>query len=140
LNKELLIVKMKPTIPNNFHQSAMYKKAMDIFTLSRNISSYLVHDLAPLHRNGSDDINIYFTGDIVQQSVSLAPEILKAESQPFSEEKHKYAASVIRLTNLLYKNCERLEHVSSNGKDFLPVLRDELKKFRRLQRTWMMTL
>lgn len=113
---------------------------MDIFTLSRNISTYLVHDLAPIASNGKEDPNIYFTGDIVQQSVSLAPEILKAESQSFSEEKHKYAASVIRLTNSLYKNCERLEHANSNGKEFLPILRSELKKFRRLQRTWMLTL
>ena len=131
---------MIPTIPNSFHQSAMYKKAMDIFAISRNISSYLVHDLASLHSSGREHTHIYFTGDIVQQSVSLAPEILKAESQPFSEEKHKYAASVVRLTNLLYKNCERLENVSSNGKDFLPILRNELKKFRKLQRSWMLTL
>lgn len=131
---------MIPTFPNSFHQSAMYKKAIDIFAISRNISNYLVHDLASLHTNGRENTHIYFSGDIVQQSVSLAPEILKAESQPFSEEKHKYAASVVRLTNLLYKNCERLEHINSNGKDFLPILRNELKKFRKLQRSWMLTL
>ncbi|QNJ96784.1 hypothetical protein [Constantimarinum furrinae] len=131
---------MIPTIPNSFPQSPLYKKAMDIFILSRNISSYLVHDLAPIQASGKEDPNIYFSGDIVQQSVSLAPSILKAESQHFSEEKQKYAASVTRLTNLLYKNCERLERANSNGKDFLPILRKELKKFRKLQRTWMMTL
>lgn len=131
---------MIPAIPNSFHQSAMYKKAMDIFAISRNISNYLVHDLAPLQSNGRENTHVYFSGDIVQQSVSLAPEILKAESQPFSEEKHKYAASVVRLTNLLYKNCERLEKINSNGKDFLPILRNELKKFRKLQRSWMLTL
>lgn len=131
---------MIPSIPHKFPQSPLHKKAMDIFTLSRNISTFLIHDLAPLSANDKDDPNIYFTGDIVQQSVSLAPEILKAESQSFLEEKHKYAASIIRLTNSLYKNCERLENVNSNGKDFLPILRSELKKFRRLQRTWMLTL
>lgn len=120
--------------------SAMYKKAMEIFSLARNISSYLNHDLAPLHKNGREDFNIYFSGDIVQQSVSLGPKILKAESQPFSEEKHKYAASVMHLSNLLYKNCERLERVNSNGKDFLPLLRKELNKFRKLQHTWKLTL
>jgi hypothetical protein len=131
---------MIPHISHGLPQSPIYKKALDIFTLSRHISTYLVHDLAPLHQNGEEDPHIYFTGDIVQQSVSLAPEILKAESQTFSEEKHKYAASVNRLANSLYKNCERLEHVNSNGKEFLPILRGELKKFRRLQRTWMLTL
>ncbi len=127
------------TFGNN-PQSAIYKKAMEIFSLARNISHYLNHDLSQLQRNGMENPNIYFSGDIVQQSVSLGPQILKAESQPFSEEKYKYAASVMRLSNLLYKNCERLERVNSNGKDFLPLLRKELKKFRKLQHTWQLTL
>ncbi len=128
-----------PSFGNTQH-SAIYNKAMEIFTLARHISFYISHDLAYLQRNGKEDKNIYFTGDIVQQSVSLAPQILKAESQFFSEEKHKYAASVMRLANLLYKNCERLEKVNSNGKDFLPLLRKEIKKFRKLQYTWRLTL
>jgi hypothetical protein len=33
-----------------------------------------------------------------------------------------------------------LEKSNSNGKDFLPILRQELKKFRKLQRHWMLTL
>lgn len=131
---------MSPHSFRNNTQSALYKKALEIFNLSRHISFYISHDLAYLQRNGKEDINIYFSGDIVQQSVSLAPQILKAESQPFSEEKHKYAATVMHLSNLLYKNCERLERVNSNGKDFLPLLRKEIKKFRKLQNTWRLTL
>jgi len=120
--------------------SAIYRKALDIFSLSRSIAHYIIQDMAYLQKNGMEDPNIYFTGDIVQQSVSLGPQILKAERQPFSEEKHKYAASVMRLSNLLYKNCERLERVNSNGRDFLPLLRKELKKFRKLEHTWRLTL
>ncbi len=131
---------MSPYSFRNNSQSALYKKALEIFTLSRHISLYISHDLAHLQRNGKEDTNIYFTGDIVQQSVSLAPQILKAESQSFSEEKHKYAASVMRLSNMLYKNCERLEKINSNGKDFLPLLRKEIKKFRKLQHIWRLTL
>ena len=131
---------MYPTVPNNLHYSPLYQKAQDIFRLSRSIAHYFIDDLAYLQSNGNEDPNIYFTGDIVQQSNSLAPEILKAESQTYSEDKHRYAASVNRLTNRLYKNCERLEKSTSNGKDFLPILRRELKVFRKLQRTWMLTL
>lgn len=131
---------MLPNVPKHLPQSLLYQKAMDIFTLSRSISHYFVDDLSYLGKDGKENPDIYFTGDIVQQSISLAPEILKAESQPFSEDKQKYAASVTHLTNKLYRNCERLERSHSNGRDFLPVLRNELKKFRKLQRTWMLTL
>jgi len=120
--------------------SPIHKKALEIFSLSSQISKYLVHDLAPLKSNGYEDPNIYFTGDIVQQSISLAPEIMQAESKIFSEERHQHISSLSHLTNVLYKNCERLESSHSNGKEFLSILRTELKKFKKLQHVWMLTL
>ena len=131
---------MNPMSGSDYDYSPVYRKAIEILHISRHISNYLVHDLSGLQANGSEDRCIYFTGDIIQQSISLVPNILRAESEPFSEEKHKYAASVTRLTNMLYKNCERLERSNSNGREFLRVLRYELKKFRKLQRVWKLTL
>ena len=77
---------MATHISHKFPQTALYKKAQEIFALSRNISEYLIHDLSSLKDDGAEDDHIYFSGDIVQQSVNLAPEILKAESQLFSED------------------------------------------------------
>lgn len=118
----------------------IYNKALEIFRLSRRISDYLNYDLSKLKEDGSEDEHIYFSGDIVQQSELLGPEIIKAESEPYSERKQKHADTVRRLTVLLYKNCKRLERSNSNGKDFLPILRKELKVFSKLQRSWMLTL
>ena len=131
---------MNNKLNNSLPLSPLHKKAQEIFTLSSHISKYLAEELATSNSNGYEDSNIYFTGDIVQQSISLAPEIEKAESKTFSEEKHKHVLSLSHLTNVLYKNCERLEKTSSNGKEFLPLLRNELKKFKKLQHTWMLTL
>ncbi len=113
---------------------------MDIIMLSRSISTYLNQDLSYLNPDGSEDSNIYFSGDIVQQSNNLAPEIINAERERFSDKKHKHLESLDLLTHRLYNNCERLEHSNSNGRDYLPILRGELRKFRKLQRSWMMTL
>lgn len=118
----------------------LYKQALEILQLSRSISNYFVHDLASLQANGRENPYIYFTGDIIRQSDSLAPEIIKAENQAFQDDRIKYALSLRRLTNHLYKNCERLEKSESNGKDFLILLRKELKKFKHLQNRWMMSL
>ncbi|WP_188466275.1 hypothetical protein [Bizionia arctica] len=125
---------------SHLSHSPIYQKAIEIIILSRSISSYLNQDLAYLRLDGTEDSNIYFSGDIVQQSSSLAPEIEKAELERYSDKKYKHIASVKRLTNLLYKNCSRLEKSNSNGKDYLPILRNELKKFRKLQHTWSLTL
>ncbi|WP_317194128.1 hypothetical protein [Hyunsoonleella ulvae] len=126
--------------PVNLSELPIYKKAIEIFALSQSISSYLNDDLSALKEDGSEDTNIYFSGDIVQQSISLAPEIANVERERYSERKHRHLASLRRLTNMLYKNSYRLEKSNSNGKDFLPVLRRELKKFKKLQHNWMLTL
>ena len=126
--------------PPYLSELPVYKKALDIFALSQNISSYLSYDLSALKEDGSEDSNIYFSGDIVQQSVSLAPEIVNVEMERFSDRKYKHIDSIKRLINTLYKNSYRLEHSNSNGKDFLPILRNELKKFKKLQRNWLLTL
>ena len=131
---------MLTNTPLNLSELPIYQKALDIFALSQNISMYLIDDLSSLKLDGSEDNNIYFSGDIIQQSVSLAPEILNAELERHSERKHKHVDSLRRLTNRLYKNSYRLERSNSNGKDFLPILRSELKKFKKLQSSWMLTL
>ena len=131
---------MSAHIPAHLSELPIYKQAMQIFVLSRSISTYLNQDLSYLYEDGTEDKNIYFSGDIVQQSVSLAPEIINAELQRHSDKKHKHIASLRQLTNRLYRNCKRLETCNSNGKDYLPILKRELKKFRQLQNTWMLTL
>lgn len=131
---------MSPNTPPNLSELPIYKKAVEIFTLSQNICMYLNHDLSGLKADGSEDTNIYFSGDIVQQSVSLVPEIVNAELERYSDRKYKHVATLQRLTNLLYKNSYRLERSNSNGKDFLPILRRELKKFKKIQHSWMLTL
>ena len=128
-----------PSLPHT-HGSPIYRKAMELFHLATHISSYITYDLAPLQRNGKEDPNIYFSGDIIQQSISLGPKILQAESQFFQDEKHKYATSVMLLSNRLYKSCMHLQKTESNGKDFLPIMIRELKKFRKIQNTWRLTL
>jgi len=118
----------------------LYKKAREILTLSRSISNYLVYDMASLQNNGTEDPHIYFTGDIIRQSDELVPKIISAESQTFQDDRIKHANSLIHITNRLYKNCERLEQSDSNGKEFLILLRKELRKFRHLQRRWLLSL
>jgi|SRR5690625_3112603 len=123
----------------NTNYSPIYGKALEILHLARRISHYLGHDLSRLQKDGSEDPHIYFTGDIIQQSVSLGPEILKAESHLFQEERLKYIASVKQLSNRIYKNCRRLQQANSNGKDFIPILLKELRKFRKLIHVWQLT-
>ena len=127
-------------VPSHLSELPIYKKAMEIIILSRSISTYINYDLCYLKADGSEDPNIYVSGDIVQQSTSLGSEIINAVLERFSDKKHKHIDSLERLTARLYNSCIRLEGCNSDGKEYLPILRSELRKFRRLQHTWTMTL
>jgi hypothetical protein len=119
---------------------AFYKKAVEISLLSKLISNYLKADLSVLKPNGQEDTDIYFSGDIIRQSDSLAPEIIKVVQEPFSEQKQKHAETLKWLTNRLFINCSRLEKCNSDGREFMSVLNIELQKFKKLQKNWMLTI
>lgn len=127
-------------LPSHLSDLPIYQKAMDIIMLSRSISTYLNQDLSYLNADGSEDPNIYFSGDIVQQSSNLAPEIIKVAHARALEGKYKHLESLDQLIKRLYTNCKRLERSNSNVRHYLPVLRKELKKFRQLKRHWILTL
>ena len=104
---------MLTNIPSNLSELPIYKKAIEIFALSQNISMYLRHDLSSLKSDGTEDANIYFSGDIVQQSVSLAPEIVKAELERFSDKKHKHIEPVLSDLNSVVEIVE--EKIEGSG-------------------------
>lgn len=119
----------------------IYRKALEIRMLSVSISHYLKDDLCKLNEDGSEDKDIYFSGDIVQQSSALAPEILNAEkNRNHSSKKYYHIDTLHRLTKLLYKNSQRLERSNSNGRDYLKLLQKELRIFNSLRRKWVLTL
>ena len=120
--------------------AAFYKKAIEIGSLSKLVSDYLKADLSALKPNGLEDSNIYFSGDIIRQSDSLAPEIIKAEEELFFEQKHKHAETLKWLTNRLFTNFKRLENCNSDGREFVSILNKELHKFKKLQKNWMLTM
>lgn len=129
---------MLSSIPSHLPHLPIYKKALEIVILSRSISAYLNYDFINLNADGSENKHVYFSGDIVQQSVSLAPEIEKAEKEFLADKKYKHAYTLLELTNRLYRSCTRLEYSNSNGKDYLTILRSELKAFRKLHRSWIL--
>ncbi len=131
---------MKKRNTKSLRYPPLYFKALEILSMSRHMS-YLYQDyLSALKSNGQEDPQIYFTGDIIQQSISLCPEILMAEQQTYSEDKIRYAARLRKLTKKLFYTCERLEHSPIEGKEFLPLFKNELKQFKKLQHTWTLML
>ncbi len=131
---------MKNMLTQHLHYPPFYHKALEILTLSRHMSYLYCEDLIGPEPNSPEHEKIYFTGDIIQQSCKLAPEILRAENQTYAEDKRRHAKRVSVLIKNLFFTCDRLEDSPIKAKEFLPLFRKELKQFRKLQRTWALML
>jgi len=131
---------MRHKRPSELGNLPVYRKALDILILSQNISFCLSEDLSSLNSDGKEDPCIYVSGDIVQHSTHLAPHILKVELEQHEDKKYKHLENLDRLTSKLYSSCRRLERSKSKNRDYLPLLRKEIKKFRALKRHWMLSL
>jgi hypothetical protein len=123
----------------NFN-SAFYKKALEISYLSKKISDYLNTDLSVLSDDGTENPNIYFSGDIIQQSVSLSSEVLKAQQTTKASQKYVHAHTLEWLTYRMTQSCKRLSKCNSDGRDFILILKKEINKFKKLQKQWVLSL
>lgn len=125
---------------NAYSKSPIYKKALDILSLSENISQYLNYEMCSLTYDGKEHPAIYLTGDIILHSNFLGDSILEAENEILSENRDKHLTAIEKWAYRLHKNCERLEQHSENGKEFIHLLKHEVRRFRVLQRKWMLSL
>lgn len=136
-NFACIFLKMYPNkteFYRNFHG-----KALEIKNISRIIADYVVDELSASTDN-SKSKTLYYSGDIVQQSIIISEEIIKAEKSIFSEKKYFHACTIEWLISRLLITCKRIESSCSKSKDFIKILKKEVKKFKLLQNYWMLTL
>ncbi len=125
---------------HNLNQLVIYKKSIDIFKLYRRIASYITDDkdLISMYRSGSKSDN--YADNLVINAFRLVPKIVETESQENSSLKLKYAKSLRYYIDLIYKNCLQLENTKIQGKDFVKMLRNELKSFRKIHQRYVNSL
>ena len=124
----------------SLNQLVIYKKSIDIFKLSRRVAAYITDDkdLISMYRSGSRSDN--YADNLVLNAFRLVPKIVETEGQQNADLKLKYAKSLRYYIDLLYKNCLQLENTKIQGKEFVKLLRTELKTFRKIHRHYVNSL
>lgn len=123
---------MKATNQIHLNQLVIYRKAIEIFKLSRHVVSYVSHDKDVLALNKSNCKIDQYANSIVMDALGLAPKIAETEFQKNPNTKLKYAKSIELFIDRIYHNSKRLENTRTQGKDFLKLLRKELIHLREL--------
>ena len=123
---------MKSSNQINLNQLVIYRKAIDIFKLSRQVVSYISYDKDVLALHKSKCQIDQYANNIVMDALGLAPKIAETESQKNPSTKLKYAKSLGLFIDRIYHNSKMLENTKTQGKDFLKLLRKELIHLREL--------
>ena len=125
---------------HNLSQLYIYQKAIDIFKLSRQVAAYITDDkdVISMYRSGKKADN--YADNLVMNAFRLVPKIAETEEQENPGTKLKYAKSLRYFIDRLYQDCLKLESAKINGRDFVRMLRRELKHFKKAHKLYVNSL
>ena len=124
----------------NINQLVIYKKSIDVFKLSRHVASYVTddQDVFSMYRSGKKSDN--YADNLVLNAFRLVPKIVETETEDNPKVKLKYAKSLRYFIDRIYHDCIKLESTIIQGKDFVIMLRNELKNLRKIHAHYVNSL
>jgi hypothetical protein len=124
----------------NINQLVIYQKSLYIFKLARRITSYVTNDKDILSMYMSDKRSCRYADNLLMNALGLVPKIVETECQENPSLKLKYAQSLRYFIDGLYQNCLQLESTKIQGKDFVRLLRKELRHLRKIHKHYVKSL
>lgn len=124
----------------HLNQLVIYQKSLYIFKLARRITSYVTNDKDVLSMYLSDKRSYRYADNLLMNALGLVPKIVETECEENPGLKLKYAVSLRYFIDRLYQNCLQLESTKIQGKDFVKLLRKELKNLRQIHKNYVKSL
>ncbi len=124
---------------HNFNQLPVYKKALDIFKMSRGIAYAISEKRHVLEMEYSSSTNEKAAGALVSTSLKLFPELAAIQNATNRENLLKRAQNIRRSARQLVDKCRMIEKQGLKEKEFLGMLLIELNNFDRLFGEWLKT-
>lgn len=127
---------MESAFPNNKYHLPVYKKALEIFKISRAMASCFTNDKHVIEMNLSGNPQEYQAGYLVTESLQLAPGIASAACAPNSESRLQRIEKLRTVAKNLKQLCRKLEVCGVKEVEFLNLLRKEIQIFDKMVSDW----
>ena len=131
---------MSITGNKDLNHSIIYQKSIDIFKLSRSVASYVTDDKDVISMSHSANEVDNYADNLIMNALKLVPKVVETETQESPSKKLRYAKSLRYFIDRLYQDCLHLEGSRIHGKDFVRMLRKELKSLRKIHRLYVNSL
>jgi len=114
----------------------VYKKALDLCNMSREIASYVSYnkDLLKLYKSNSLRDNI--ADSLLTDAIIIPQKIAQAEHATSNNVRIKNILLISIMTRNILSYCKGLEMDGLKEKEYLNLLRKEIKSFRVLYKVW----
>lgn len=124
----------------NPNSALVYRKALELCEVSRAIASYV-----SVQRDSLLQLQSNSHRDIIANSLLTDAELISAHiEQAEQSDSHAFRLNSVRFVSIMTKNilsyCNGLEKDGLKEKEYLNLLRREIKSFRKYFKTWRLSL
>jgi hypothetical protein len=120
----------------DFTSLPVYKKALEIFKVSRAIAYNIGNSEHILEMSYAVDENKRVAGEIVTASLRLAPALAALQNSSCSSLQLKEANTIRKSARKILSKCRKMEYMSKREKEILMLLKKEIKQFESLFSQW----
>ena len=125
---------------NNFRSIPVYKKALDLCIISRELASFVSYNKDLLKLYQSNSLRDHIADSLLTDAILIPQQIAEAETSDSQAVRMKSA----RFINIMIRNilsyCNGLEKDGVKEKEYLNLLRKEIRSFRKTFRIWRKSL
>lgn len=122
--------------PKRFHNLLVYRKALEIFRVSRAIACSVSENSNILEMKTSTQLSHRFAEELVIQSLRLAPDLAVVHNANCRDSRIKGAKKIEKAIRKLLTRCKKLEYQGVREKEFLNLLKTEILHFEQLFAEW----
>ncbi|APS39003.1 MULTISPECIES: hypothetical protein [Salegentibacter] len=128
---------MAQAFPNNTYHMPVYRKALEIFKLSRAMAVHFTQDKHVVEMGFSACPKDRYAGDLVSESLQLAPGIASVATAKSSGSRLERIRNIRKASKSLQLLCKNLEFSGAKEHEFLNLLKKEIHIFDKMIADWI---
>jgi hypothetical protein len=118
----------------------VYRKALELCQMSREIASYVSFNKDLLKLYKSNSLRDIIADSLLTDTILIPQKIAQAESSSSPSERLKSATYINIMIRNINSYCTGLEKDGVREKEYLNLLREEIRSFRRSFKEWRKSL
>ncbi|NAS11180.1 hypothetical protein GTQ38_04160 [Flavobacteriaceae bacterium R33] len=125
---------------DNLRTIPVYRKALDLCVMSREIASYVSYNQNLLKLYQSNSLKDHIADSLLTDTILISQQIAKAETSKSHTVRIKSANFINVMIRNINSYCTGLEKQGVKEKEYLSLLREEIRTFRKSFKAWRKSL